>query len=442
MRVTEEPGAPVVIDFPDFLGVRIFQPVEASRMAKMDVCYFKTNLKKYNKYDIEKLAYKKIASLTFYHADLEHLKEFKALVMGRFYEQQEPMLERRYDESSDMYYYKRVLVLLNPCAGKSRAEKMFENIHPFLKANGMLVKLVITKPDKYCVRLIEEMEKTELLSYDFILCLSGDGIPHEVLNGYMRRRDIDFKSEKLTLAMLPAGSGCALLENCMKIGKNATTLDNAIYSLCHLKRKAFNISKYHYTCHDDTQGDIYSFLSASYGYMADVDIYSEKLRFMGRARFDVYGAFKIMKVSTYNIALEYSEQKEAELPEITEPRDEDERKTIKDEVFLVFIADLPYISTEYRACPMVENLSDGRVNVQLFEKQNGRIKLARLMMGHTAHNPTNNHGLKEFLLESFKLTLDPKPYKRNLVIDGETYSHIPIKFIERFNTKTSFYSLI
>ena len=39
---------------------------------------------------------------------------------------------------------------------------------------------------------------------------------------------------------------------------------------------------------------VYSFLSLSWGYIADLDIGSEKLRFLGGIRFEVYGAWRLL----------------------------------------------------------------------------------------------------------------------------------------------------
>lgn len=44
---------------------------------------------------------------------------------------------------------------------------------------------------------------------------------------------------------------------------------------------------------------VYSFIALLVGYLADVDFGSEKLRFLGGARFDVYGFFRALAPRTF-----------------------------------------------------------------------------------------------------------------------------------------------
>jgi sphingosine kinase len=44
---------------------------------------------------------------------------------------------------------------------------------------------------------------------------------------------------------------------------------------------------------------IYSFLSLTWGYLSDLDIGSENLRFLGGLRFEVYGVWRLIFVNKY-----------------------------------------------------------------------------------------------------------------------------------------------
>jgi sphingosine kinase len=50
-------------------------------------------------------------------------------------------------------------------------------------------------------------ETKDLLSYDGIVCVSGDGLLFEVLNGMLKRKDWKELIQKLTIGIIPAGSG-------------------------------------------------------------------------------------------------------------------------------------------------------------------------------------------------------------------------------------------
>ena len=53
------------------------------------------------------------------------------------------------------------------------------------------------------------MSAIQIGAFDGIVCVSGDGLVHEVFNGLMSRKDWD-QAIKIPLGTIPAGSGNAL----------------------------------------------------------------------------------------------------------------------------------------------------------------------------------------------------------------------------------------
>lgn len=49
--------------------------------------------------------------------------------------------------------------------------------------------------------------------YDAVACVSGDGLPHEFLNGVMGRKDAEQVLNELCIAPIPAGTSNALVCN-------------------------------------------------------------------------------------------------------------------------------------------------------------------------------------------------------------------------------------
>ena len=49
-------------------------------------------------------------------------------------------------------------------------------------------------------------------------------------------------------------------------------------------------------------------MSLTWGIIADVDIHSEVIRFVGQSRYTIYGAYKILKGDTYHAKLEHNGQ--------------------------------------------------------------------------------------------------------------------------------------
>ncbi len=50
---------------------------------------------------------------------------------------------------------------------------------------------------------------------------------------------------------------------------------------------------------------LYSFLSLGWGFLADVDIESERLRWMGEPRFTVWSIYRLTRLKTYHGRLSY-----------------------------------------------------------------------------------------------------------------------------------------
>ena len=55
-----------------------------------------------------------------------------------------------------------------------------------------MVDPIVTKIHPFVENIILQMNKEQLISYDAIGCISGDGTPFEILNGFFKRQDIDF----------------------------------------------------------------------------------------------------------------------------------------------------------------------------------------------------------------------------------------------------------
>lgn len=70
---------------------------------------------------------------------------------------------------------------------------------------------VVTERRNHARDYIKEMPADEFSKFDGVVTIGGDGIPHEVVNGFCSRPD--YKQLKLVMGLLPGGSGCALLFN-------------------------------------------------------------------------------------------------------------------------------------------------------------------------------------------------------------------------------------
>jgi sphingosine kinase len=168
-------------------------------------------------------------------------------------------------------------VLINPFGGQGGATKMYHKlIAPILAAARCELDVQKTEHQGHGVEIAQNID---IDAYDVIACCSGDGIPHEVWNGLGKRPDAARALQKIAVAQLPCGSG-----NAASLNFNGT--DNpSLAALAIVKglRTPLDLASV-------TQGDrrTLSFLSQSVGIVAETDLATEHLRWMGSTRF-TYG---------------------------------------------------------------------------------------------------------------------------------------------------------
>ncbi|KAK8052838.1 hypothetical protein PG996_012139 [Apiospora saccharicola] len=183
---------------------------------------------------------------------------------------------------------KRAKVLVNPHAGPGGAVKIWENeVKPIFDSARMSLDIVHTKFSGEAVGLCQELNIDD---YDIVIPCSGDGLPHEVFNGLGKRPDARRALQQIAVAHIPCGSG-----NGMSCNLNGTFIPS-LSALAIVKGVRTPIDLVSLS-----QGDnrILSFLSQSLGIIAEADLGTENMRWMGAARFDVGVVQRIFAKKTY-----------------------------------------------------------------------------------------------------------------------------------------------
>lgn len=169
---------------------------------------------------------------------------------------------------------KRIKVLINPFGGKGHAQKVWVRaVEPLFAAARCEVEIEKTA---YRGHAAEIAEKMKVDAYDVVACASGDGLPHEVFNGLARRSDARRALRRIAVAQLPCGSG-----NAMSLNLNGTDSPSlAALAIVKGTRTPLDLVAI-------TQGRkrYYSFLSQAVGIVAESDLGTESLRWMGSFRF-------------------------------------------------------------------------------------------------------------------------------------------------------------
>ncbi|CAG8463591.1 2665_t:CDS:2 [Gigaspora rosea] len=335
---------------------------------------------------------------------------------------------------------KHLKVFINPFSGTGKATKVFNSeVKPIFDAAGCTYDITITK-DVNDARDI--MQTIDLKPFDAIVGVSGDGIIHEIINGLLTRENIN--DATIPIGVIPAGSGNAL-NICLHGEAVCKSLQHSALTI--IKGVPMKID----VC-SITQGDkrFFSFMSQTYGVIADCDLATENLRFLGGLRFYIgavkaiiegrgYGCELAMKVAESNKEIirdtyrkEYASIRNSvpmscdhKYGTVNDPIPDD-WTILTDDVTTILAGKVPWIGKGL--IPFTYALpSDGLLDLVVARRDKvTRIKSLSFM----AELETGNHiKMKEidyYKVEAFRLT--PKNSKNGYIsIDGEKVDFAPFQ---------------
>lgn len=187
----------------------------------------------------------------------------------------------------DLKVEKSLLVLINNNAGHKKAKKIFyDEVLPVFKlakckvdetsiigkntfSGGKFHVLNLRLELTHKGHAMEIAENLDIEKYDAIVTVSGDGVIHEVLNGFLKRPDAAKALKKVPLGVIPGGSGNAL--NLSLLGEKRGF--DAIYAALQVVKGeplALDVCSVTYDDHRD-----FSFLSQHFGLAASTEYSSE-----------------------------------------------------------------------------------------------------------------------------------------------------------------------
>lgn len=195
---------------------------------------------------------------------------------------------------------RRLLIMINPASGSGRALSIFHrDVYPLLAEAGISMKVFVTSSSGSASDFIKEVD---LDLYDGLVIISGDGLVYEVVNGIMRRSDRE-DVLKIPLGIIPGGSGNGLAFSInYAVGDHQfkNPILTSIQNVVGGRRTPLDLVEVR------TKSGIYhSILSVGWGLLADIDIESESLRFLGGFRFTVWGVVRTLGLRRYRGRLSF-----------------------------------------------------------------------------------------------------------------------------------------
>ncbi|KAM9391660.1 sphingosine kinase 1 [Pholidichthys leucotaenia] len=203
----------------------------------------------------------------------------------------------------------RVMILVNPHSGRGQALQLFTgHIQNMLTEASVPYTLIITEHQNHARELVR---KADLSQWDALVIMSGDGLLFEVINGLMEREDWQ-QAIQTPLGILPGGSGNALAASIHHYSQSPPAWNEELLLSCgFMLCKGLVGSMDLVSIHLSSRQRLFSFLSLAWGFVADVDIESEKYRHVGAIRFLMGTLVRLATLRVYQGRLAYLPVKEA-----------------------------------------------------------------------------------------------------------------------------------
>ncbi|XP_023121200.1 sphingosine kinase 1-like [Amphiprion ocellaris] len=203
----------------------------------------------------------------------------------------------------------RTMILVNPHSGRGQALQLFTgHIQGMLTEASVPYTLVLTEHQNHARELVK---KADLSQWDALVIMSGDGLLFEVINGLMDREDWQ-EAIQTPLGILPGGSGNALAASVHHYSQSPPAWNEELLLSCgFMLCKGLVGSMDLVSIHLASRQRLFSFLSIAWGFVADVDIESEKYRHVGAIRFLMGTLVRLATLRVYQGRLAYLPVKEA-----------------------------------------------------------------------------------------------------------------------------------
>jgi sphingosine kinase len=192
-------------------------------------------------------------------------------------------------------------VFINPVSGTKQALSIWDGCKGLFDDAGITYNVHITTRANDCLDLVKNCLSRDILKYDAIVTVSGDGLLLEALTGVMQRRDWKEVVNKVALYPLPGGTGNGLSKSIVNYGGMPYTPLHAALVCAKNYTRRMDVATYE----TEDMGRGYSFLELMWGLPADIDIESEVCRFMGSLRLELYGVQRICCLRKYKGCFSY-----------------------------------------------------------------------------------------------------------------------------------------
>lgn len=350
-------------------------------------------------------------------------------------------------------------VLINPKGGKQQGKKIFDAIRPILENANCHLEVLETQGGDTTIQTVRELDLTHL---DGFVVVGGDGTVYELINGLMTHADTVHPtmggiypeslggSEAITkpIGIIPAGTGNGLGKTILSLSQEDYDPINAAFIIAKGQSQPINLGVVEQEGHQ-----YYSILSLAWALISDIDIKSNKLRFLkflGSLRSDLYALFSILTLRSYpgKVSFLLAPDWEPRLPHTFQTIESHTDNTqsastseltantatlrgqsqdwcvIEGDFIGLWVMNVAWATHSVQAAPHAQ-LADGFMDVLIIRKGITRWRLLTAFLKIA----TGEHLLLPDM-EYYKircLRLEPQGSEGLLAVDGEQIDHCPVQ---------------
>ncbi|MCC0176738.1 sphingosine kinase [Waterburya agarophytonicola K14] len=306
-------------------------------------------------------------------------------------------------------------VIVNPVSGKQRALKIFDRIRPLFDHSYLNYSVKQTSSSRDIQDFVSNLDLTQV---DGLVIVGGDGTVHDAIAGLMNRLDWE-KAIRLPLGIIPGGTGNGLSKSLLEFSGEIYDPLNAAFLIAKGKQQSLDLAAI-----KQNNRNYYSCLSLAWGLISDADIESEKFKFLGSLRFDLYGLFLILLLRTYKGKFSFIPHPDCHQNLQQTTKRKGEWHIIEDDFIFLWAMNVPWAAHDMNVTPYAR-LNDGAIDVLVMRKGTSRWELlnALLLCGKGKHLDLPH--MEYYKVRSF--CLEPLTKKGILVVDGELVNYSSVE---------------
>ena len=331
---------------------------------------------------------------------------------------------------------RRLQILLNPQSGEKKGRQIFEAVRPLLEKSYLQFTVIETSYRGQAREIVREMD---LSAVDGLAIVGGDGTIHEVINGLTSRAD--WEEAILTpIGTIPAGTSNGLSKTLSEISGEPFDPISATFAIAKGKVRSLDLAIAHQNGRRSS-----AFLSLAWGLIADVDIESDKMRFLGPIRTDLYALMRIWNLRAYKGRFSFlptADTSRHPTPDTLDPRigdvttdygtdflapaanQENKWQAIEDEFVLFWAMNVTWATYDIKAAPDAQ-LSDGAMDVLVVRRGVSKLELLSALLKSAKGEHIFLPSVEYYKVCSFRL--EPLTTRGILAVDGEPVDYSPIQ---------------